>query len=89
MNFLALGCISQIDNFYAKVIQGCPHSAAVKNPPILEQNKKINFKDRKRVEKWLYVFYRYQYTLYVSLYFYFAPFLTTVLTYLVAGTTTH
>lgn len=88
MNLLALGCISQIDNFYAKAIKECPHSAAVKNPPKIEE-KVIAYDERTRVEKWLYVFYRYQHTLYVSLYFYFAPFMTTVLTYLVAGTTSH
>jgi hypothetical protein len=86
MNLIALGAISQIDDFYAKTLTYCPLREAVQNPPRVDiRSRDQKFRERTLKGKALRLIYRFYRILFVSFYFYFTPFLTLIFTYLIGG----
>ncbi|TNV72290.1 hypothetical protein FGO68_gene10053 [Halteria grandinella] len=87
INFIALGAISQIDDFYANSLSYCPVKEALENPIVVKnRSRDISFRDRNAKSKAIRLLYRFFRILYASAYFYFMPFITLIFTYLVGGT---
>ena len=86
LNFIALGTISEIDNYYAYAIRNFPLKKAVEDPPqIKNRSKNIKFSSRSKIGKLIRVLYRFYRICYASAYFYFTPYVIPVITYLFVG----
>jgi hypothetical protein len=86
VNFIALGAIAEIDNYYAVSLSKCKLKKALDEPPEIENTTmQMSFWLLDWRGKVIRVFYKFYRILYVSIYFYFTPYITTVLTYLIAG----
>ena len=86
MNFIALGAISEIDDYYAAALPYCPLKKALEDPLIIDSAEiKIKFRDRNKIGKFLRMLYKLYRIVYSSVYYYFIPYLAVVMTYLVGG----
>jgi hypothetical protein len=86
VNFIALGVIAEIDNYYYDALATSPFKQAVEEPlKVSHTSKSLPFEDRPRSGKCLRFNYRLIRIWYISAYYYFTPFLTPIITYLVAG----
>ena len=86
INFIALGAISEIDNYYATSLSQIPLKEALEIP--LEFKKrmfylKLSKSSCKQIV--LRIIYKTYRIIYVSFYFYFTPYITTVFSYLAAN----
>ena len=87
MNFIALGVISEIDDYYAASLKFCPIKKQLEEPLYFkEREEKLTFKERNKTGRFLRLHYRLYRILNVAFYFYFAPFLAVIFTYLIGGT---
>ena len=87
MNFIALGAISEIDNYYLASLSICPLKCALEEPLIVtRKGRELN--ERPWKPMFVHVIYRALRVFQVSFYYYFTPFLAVIFTYLVAGTRT-
>ena len=84
-NFIALGVISEIDNYYYESLPPTRLKNFVQNDCLKIKNRKLDFWERTRLGKALRIDYKLLRIFYVSLYYYFTPFITPMITYLVAG----
>ena len=87
MNFIALGAISEIDNYYLASLSICPLKCAL-DEPLIVTRKGREMKERPCKPMLVHVIYRALRVFQVSFYYYFTPFLAVIFTYLVAGTRT-
>ncbi len=86
MNFIALGVIAEIDNYYLSALPPSDLIKRLEEPfPIRALSGKINFWDRKLNTKIVCVIYKFFKIFEVSFYYYFTPFIVLILTYLIAG----
>ena len=90
INFIALGAISEIDNYYATSMPFVPIKKAIEEDPPLfkvagQQLKQIRKKSTREMccKKIILLIYHPQNIFYMTVYFYFTPYITTVLSYLV------
>lgn len=82
MNFIALGVIAEIDDFYAGSLTEFPLKNALEEPPKIKiSSKSIPFKQRDGFNKFVRVFYRTLRVCYASYYFYFMAFTVVPITY--------
>jgi hypothetical protein len=86
INFIALGAISEIDNYYANSLTHIPLKKAIEeNPPKFKKRLLyMKLTDSSFLQILLRVVYKSYRLLYVSFYFYFTPYITTVFSYLIA-----
>lgn len=87
MNFIALGAISEIDNYYLASLSICPLKCALEEPLVVTR-KSSQLKGRPWKPMMVHVIYRALRVFQVSFYYYFTPFLAVIFTYLGAGTRT-
>lgn len=85
INFIALGGIAEIDNYYARSLTDTPLKEAFTYLPEIKHTE-LSFSSLTYKGKLVRSVYKLYKIVYSSVYFYFAPYITTVLTYLVAGT---
>ena len=86
LNFIALGAIAQIDSIYSQSLQKFPLKKALEEPlDIKRTSKDIPFKSRKFLSKCIRIIYKLYRVLYVTGYYYFTPYATPVITYLIVG----
>lgn len=89
VNFVALLAIASVDNFYYDSLSTSDMKALVEDdPPIFRRKEHVEkklFNQRSNFDRLVYLNYRFLRFLFYCLYFYFTPFATPVLTYLVAG----
>ena len=90
MNFIALGAISEIDNYYLASLAICPLKDALETPLKITRTSKNfeSFFSRPWKTQIVQLIYRLLRVFQVSFYYYFTPFLAVIFTYLVAGTRT-
>jgi hypothetical protein len=82
MNFIALGVIAEIDDFYAGSLTDFPLKDALKEPPMIKRSsKQITFSERSAFMKFVRFFYRTLRVLYASYYYYFMAFTVVPITY--------
>ena len=85
MNFIALGAISEIDNYYLASLSVCPLKEAL-GEPLIVTRKNSQIKHRPCKPMFVHIIYRTLRVFQVSFYYYFTPFLAVILTYLAGGT---
>jgi hypothetical protein len=86
MNFIALGVIAEIDNYYLSALPPNQMRCRLEDPfEIKILAKEIKFWDRDFNSKIIYSAYKFFRVLEVSFYYYFTPFIVLILTYLIAG----
>lgn len=85
MNFIALGAISEIDNYYLASLPVCTLKDALE-VPLEVKRKSGDIKHRPCKPKFVRIVYRTLRIFQVSFYYYFTPFLAVILTYLAGGT---
>ena len=86
MNFIALGVISQIDNFYLVALPSSPLKERLKEPIIVSaHSKNIEISHRNRESTCVYWTFKTFHFFEASIYYYFTPFIVLILTYLIAG----
>ncbi len=86
MNFIALGVISQIDNYYLEALKPSALTERLKEPfEIKILSREIKFWDRDLKTKIVRCIYKFLRVFEVSFYYYFTPFIVLILTYLIAG----
>lgn len=87
MNFIALGVIAEIDNFYASSLKNFPLKECTKDPPTILKSNKDNIEEgRSAYQHIIRFFYKTLRTFYASFYYYFMPFLAVLLSYLAVWT---
>ncbi len=86
INFIALGAISEIDNYYAVSLTHLPIKKALEENPLKFKKRILNmkFSETSLKQKILLIIYKFYRVLYVSIYFYFTPYITTVFSFLIA-----
>lgn len=83
MNFIALGVIAEVDNFYAGSLKNFPLKECVEDPPAIKRSNRVNVDEGRTVYlKIIRFFYKCLRTFYASFYYYFMPFLVVLLSYL-------
>lgn len=87
VNFIALGAIAEIDNYYYDSLQRSPLKEFLENEPLKINNHGLEFSERSRLSKFIRGNYKILRVFYVSFYYYFTPFITPMITYLIAGAT--
>jgi len=86
MNFIALGVIAEIDNYYLSALPPSDLKERLEQPfPIKNLSGKIRFWDRNYKTKIVCCIYKIIKIFEVSIYYYFTPFIVLILTYLIAG----
>lgn len=86
MNFIALGVISEIDNYYLTALPPSELKSRLRQPfPILYRSSEINFWKRNLSTKIIRCYYKLLRAVEVSFQYYFTPFVVVILTYLLAG----
>lgn len=85
MNFIALGAISEIDNYYLASLPVCTLKDALE-VPLEVKRKSGDIKHRPCKPMFVRIVYRTLRIFQVSFYYYFTPFLAVILTYLAGGT---
>lgn len=89
VNFVALLAIASIDNYYYDSLSSSSMKRLVEeDPPVFKHKGSVElkqFKKRSNFDRLVYLDYRFFRFLFYSIYFYFSPFATPVITYLVAG----
>ena len=91
MYFIALGAISEIDNYYLASLSNCVLKEELSCPLIITKRGSRDyprFWDRPKKTMLVQVMYRILRVFQVSCYYYFTPFLAIIFTYLGAGTRT-
>ena len=85
MNFIALGVIADIDNYYAGSLVNFPGKKCLENPPVIE-NFNIEFKSGQKTRslgaKFIRIIYLTIRMWFVCFYFYFMALLVVPLSYL-------
>jgi hypothetical protein len=75
MNFIALGVIAEIDNFYLQALPSSALKTRLGEPtPIKTTSRDFEKKERDCKSKWVRVTYRFFRVIEVAFYFYFTPF---------------
>lgn len=83
MNFIALGVIAEVDDYYAGSLSHFPLTDAVERaPPILRGSKENPYESRPPAQKVVRVFYKILRTLYAAYYYYFMPFTIVLLSFI-------
>ena len=85
INYIALGAISQIDNYYAAALTKFPLKKALEDPLVYENFVHVPFCQRDKAGKFMRLIVKGQRIIYISMYFYFTPYITPLITYLIAG----
>ena len=86
INFIALGAISEIDNYYAVSLNHLPIKKAAEEPyPFMKRLYYLRLSKMSCQQILLRSIYKFYRVVYVSLYFYFTPYITTVFSYLAAS----
>lgn len=91
MNFIALGAIAEVDDYYAGALYFCPLKQELEvalyfEPSNVGGGKHRKFKVKTGKERVLTVLYKSYRILYVSFYYYFNPYIAVAITYLIGGT---
>ncbi len=86
MNFIALGVIAEIDNYYLLALPPSELKKRLDEPfEIKILSRDIKFWDRDFKTKLVRCIYKLFRIFEVSFYYYFTPFIVLILTYLIAG----
>ena len=86
MNFIALGVIAEIDNYYLSALPESDLTSRLERPFAIKiPEETIKFCDRELKTKVVYSIYKFLRLFEVSFYYYFTPFIVLILTYLIAG----
>jgi hypothetical protein len=86
MNFIALGVIAEIDNYYLSALPPSLLKDRLKEPfEIKTRSREINFTSRDLKSKLVRLIYRAYRIIEVAFYYYFTPFSVVFITYLVGG----
>lgn len=86
MNFIALGVIAEIDNYYLSALPPSELIKRLEEPfEIKILSSEIKFWDRDLKTKIVRCIYKFFRVFEVSFYYYFTPFIVLILTYLIGG----
>lgn len=86
LNFIALETIAQIDSIYSSSLPDGPLKKERKNPlPVESSSKTAPFCQRSTIGKLSFIAYKLVRLAYVSAYYYFAPYSTPLITYMIIG----
>ena len=86
MNFIALGVIAEIDNYYLSALPPSELKKRLEDPfEIKILSRELKFVDRDLKTKIVRCIYKFFRVFEVSFYYYFTPFIVLILTYLIAG----
>jgi hypothetical protein len=86
MNFIALGIIAEIDNYYLSALPPSALKDRLNEPfAIKAKSKEIDFARRDLKSKLVRLIYRGYRIIEVAFYYYFTPFSVVFITYLVGG----
>jgi hypothetical protein len=86
MNFIALGVIADIDNYYLTALPHSPLKDRLEEPfEIKTMSREIDFSSRDFKSKVVRLIYRGFRIIEVAFYYYFTPFSVVFITYLVGG----
>ena len=86
LNFIALGTIAQIDSIYSGALSDVPLKGAFEERlPIEHSSKTIPFCKRTNFGKLTHLSYKLWRIAYVSVYYYFTPYSTPLITYMIIG----
>ena len=86
MNFIALGIIAEIDNYYLSALPPSELKKRLEDPfEIKILSRELKFVDRDLKTKIVRCIYKFFRVFEVSFYYYFTPFIVLILTYLIAG----
>jgi hypothetical protein len=86
MNFIALGIIAEIDNYYLSALPPSALKDRLNEPfAIKAKTKEIDFAGRDLKSKLVRLIYRGYRFIEVAVYYYFTPFSVVFITYLVGG----
>ena len=86
LNFVALWVIADIDDQYSEALQDFTLKKALRHKPVItNKSKDIPFKNRNCKGKAIRIYYILNRIMYISFYYYFTPFLTVLLTYIVGN----
>jgi len=90
MNFIALGVIAEIDNYYLSALPPSELKCRLEEPfEIKILSKELKFWERDFKTKFVRCVYKFLRVFEVSFYYYFTPFIVLILTYLIAGQKEH
>ena len=86
LNFIALGTIAQIDSIYSASLPDEPLKKELEEPLAVESSSKTApFSQRSAIGKLCFIAYKLVRLGYVSAYYYFAPYSTPLITYMIIG----